>query len=141
MGLKLCEWCGEPATTDSDLCSKCLAAQAQVEAGELIPAKPQLPARRFALLPAVGALLVLVGKSLLALAAGTIMLAAALFGTCSVIVAVISVTNPFSAMFFLFLAGLGFGVTFLLYRLIKRMYEAPLRRIDQDPPPAIEQKD
>jgi DNA-binding transcriptional LysR family regulator len=83
----------------------------------------------------------LVGKGVAAMILAAIMVGAALFGTCSAIVTVVTVFNPFSAAAFLSMAAAGFGIAYLMYRLIRNMYKSPLQRLDKPRPPQIDKKD
>lgn len=143
MDTRLCEWCGEPATEDSELCHKCLESQRNVEAGRLVPVQPAKPPAKSAksALAVAGSIGLFIGKGLAAMVLATIMIAAGLFGSCSALFSVLSVLNPMSSIGLGIMAAVGLGIAFVMFRLLDRMYKSPLRRLSEKNPPKIERKD
>jgi len=124
MDMPLCDWCGQPVMPDSDLCEKCHQARKDVEEGNLLPAVPERQSKPDSALATTGRVLVFLGKGVAALFLAVIMVVAAAVGTCSSIFGTIALNPPL-----LFLAFLGFGTAYLMFRLIRYMYQEPQKMI------------
>lgn len=124
MDMPLCDWCGQPVMPDSDLCPKCHQARKDVEEGNLLPTVPQAGRKPDSALATTGRVLLFLGKGIAALFLAVIMVVAAAVGTCSSIFGTIALNPPL-----LILAVLGFGAAYLMFRLIRYMYQEPQKMI------------
>ncbi|MBX9685578.1 MAG: hypothetical protein K2X27_02680 [Candidatus Obscuribacterales bacterium] len=140
MTQKFCDWCGEPALPDNELCHKCADAQQRVAAGQLMHHSPKKKEKT--VLSVATTVVVFLAKGIAFMTLGWVMIVAGLFGTCTAIGAV---STAFSSLptAFLFLLGsaLGFGLAYLMFKLMWNMYP-PKKIIDRSytPPPVIENK-
>lgn len=141
MTIKLCDWCGEPAVENNELCQKCLDAKARVEAGALIPVPSKQEKKN---LPATVAteILVLIGKALATLSLGIALVVTGLLGLCSAIATATSIFyNPFMALMPLVFTVLMYFLARFLWKMISMMHETPPRRITVKDNPRIEKHD
>lgn len=118
--MKLCEWCERPISEDAELCPDCLEAQKRVASGNIIPAPKERES--VAAILARGTLMLM--KAAAAGALGTLMVVAALIGTCSGILALVSTGPAHVPMMFGYslLASIAFLIAYLLAKQIRSMY-------------------
>jgi len=143
--MKLCEWCeGIVEDEGQELCHKCLDAQRRVASGNLIPAEPE---KKTSQLPqTIGRQvlngLIYVGKAVLFLVFGWLMLILALLGTCLTLGAFTTLfAAPPMALGFALAAALVFAGVYGVYRLTNMMLSSPPKQIDSKhkPPPRLRQ--
>lgn len=134
MQSQFCEWCGAPAVEGSELCKNCLDAQTANDRSKQTGLTPITPVKNAPAKQAytAGGILLMIVKSIFAILMGFVMMGTALFGTCSVIIAGVSIFSaPATSAWFLFLAAVGLGLTFLIYKGITGMYRTPPKEIDR----------
>jgi hypothetical protein len=141
--MKLCEWCEALVDDESqELCHRCLDAQRRVESGNLIEPLPEK--KKVELPQTIGRQVmnafIYVGKGIVFIVFGWVMLLLGLLGTCLTLGAISSlVVAPLNAIGFLFAAVLAFAGVYGVYKLTNMMLSSPPRQIDRKhrPPPRI----
>jgi len=145
--MKLCEWCEAVVDDESqELCHKCFDAQRRVAAGNLIPATPEKKSTQLPQTIGRHALnvLIAIGRSILFLVLGWLMLVIGLLGTCLTLGALSSaVVAPLTALGLLFAAVLAFAAVYGVYKLTNLMLRSPPKAIDRKhkPPRQIGRND
>jgi hypothetical protein len=129
--MKLCDWCDQPTPSDAhELCEKCARAQ-EIEASPGIIEPVREKKERSTLEKVVINDFMMTAKVIFAGALGLAMIAASLFGTCSVIVAANALMAPSVAFMALGFAVVGFGIAFFLYKGIRMMFNTQPKLIER----------
>lgn len=139
MTISLCDWCGEPAKEGQQLCASCLLAQAHATERDLdekaLLEKADDVGSKLA--HATKASFLAIFKGIGYLLFGTIMIIAGLGGSCSLLGVFAVFVSPAAGLYSLVCAGIGFGMAYLMYKLIMEMQKIgikPLERSDKTLP-------
>ncbi len=130
--MKLCDWCEAPIAESAELCPPCLKAKADVDAGNLIPAKASKKAEP-TILRQIGNGILLTCKGIALIILSALVAITGLLGTCAAVGAfgtLAAFALPWPIVYLL-LSAFWFGIAYWLLRLTQRMLKAPLVSIDR----------
>lgn len=120
MSQVFCDWCGQPAVEGRELCANCLAAQSKENARSQISA-PETSGKKKDVIHVrlhwVRVIAVVMLKGLGYMVMGTIMVVAALFGACGILMGTGSFASGYPLLFII----LGFGIAVLMGKLMQEM--------------------
>ncbi|MBX9770049.1 MAG: hypothetical protein K2X29_01680 [Candidatus Obscuribacterales bacterium] len=108
-----CQLCGKPALVDASLCQMCMDTQTS----KTTPVTAK-------------SISTLIYRALVSLVLGSIMVILGLAGTCAVIIGVIMAPNSWqTTTAAVVVGGLALFFAYLLFRLIRWMFESPPKRL------------
>lgn len=146
MTILLCDWCGEPAEPGQELCRNCLIAQKNADGAE-VPAMPiQAKPEKSTSSPSTAAKVwywtrytFLVASKVVGLfVLGSVMVLAGITGTCGLLIASGSVFNSAMSWGPLLLALFGFGIAYVMVRLMISMSRIQMQPLQDSQAPELE---